>query len=249
MLNTQLIKFLTNQMKLKPNSLYISSPVNALVQGILREDKTLDQILMHGDFGLGTFNDLDGEMILLDGIFYQIRADGTVSEAPLEGSSPYACVASSEFSQKVTFQGPVNYLDLQNSIDQLILSKNLIYAIRIIGTFSSVRARSVPKQHSYRPLVDVAGDQMEFNFENISGVLAGFWTPNFMSSISVPGYHLHFLSMDKTHGGHLLDCSIQEFSVELQAIDQLILDMPHSIEYLSADLDKNVSDDLYKAEH
>ena len=53
----------------KTNSLYVSSPVNALVKGILREDKTLKEVLTHGDFGLGTFNDLDGEMVLLDGVF------------------------------------------------------------------------------------------------------------------------------------------------------------------------------------
>jgi acetolactate decarboxylase len=236
-------------MKLKPNSLYVSSPVNALVQGILREDKTLEQILTHVNFGLGTFNDLDGEMILLDGNFYQIRADGSVSVAPLGESSPYVCVTEFEHSKKIHFQGPVSYLDLQNSINGLILSKNLMYAIRVTGTFSFVRARSVPKQHSYRPLVDVAGDQKEFHFQDMPGILVGFWTPDFMQSISVPGYHLHFLSLDRMHGGHLLDCSIHEFSVELQAIDQLVLDLPHSIEYLSANLDKDISGDLQKAEH
>ena len=236
-------------MKLKPNSLYVSSPVNALVQGILREDKTLEQILMHGNFGLGTFDDLDGEMILLDGIFYQIRADGSVSVAPLEEGSPYACVTAFEVSQKVDLQGAVSYLDLQKRIDGLTLSKNLMYAIRITGHFSFIRARSVPKQHAYRPLVDVAGDQQEFNFEEMQGVLVGFWTPDFMQSISVPGYHLHFLSLDRMHGGHLLDCSVHDFSIELQPIDQLVLDLPHSIEYLSANLNKDISGDLQKAEH
>lgn len=236
-------------MKLKPNSLYVSSPVNALVQGILREDKTLEQILMHGNFGLGTFDDLDGEMILLDGIFYQIRADGSVSVAPLEEGSPYACVTAFEVSQKVDVQGAVSYLDLQKRIDGLTLSKNLMYAIRITGHFSFIRARSVPKQHAYRPLVDVAGDQKEFNFQEMQGVLVGFWTPDFMQSISVPGYHLHFLSLDRMHGGHLLDCSVHDFSIELQPIDQLVLDLPHSIEYLSANLNKDISGDLQKAEH
>ena len=236
-------------MKLKPNSLYVSSPVNALVQGILREDKTLEQILTHGNFGLGTFDDLDGEMILLDGIFYQIRSDGSVSVAPLEEGSPYACVTAFEADKKVNVKGQVSYLDLQKRIDGLILSKNLMYAIRITGHFSFIRARSVPKQHAYRPLVDVAGDQQEFNFEEMQGVLVGFWTPDFMQSISVPGYHLHFLSLDRMHGGHLLDCSVHDFSIELQPIDQLVLDLPHSIEYLSANLNKDISGDLQKAEH
>ena len=125
----------------------------------------------------------------------------------------------------------------------------LMYAIRITGYFSFIRARSVPKQHAYRPLVDVAGDQQEFNFEEMQGVLVGFWTPDFMQSISVPGYHLHFLSLDRMHGGHLLDCLVHDFSIELQPIDQLVLDLPHSIEYLSANLNKDISGDLQKAEH
>ena len=236
-------------MKIKPNSLYVSSPVNALVQGILREDKTLNQILGHGNFGLGTFNDLDGEMIILDGNFYQIRSDGTVSIAPIEGSSPYACVTEFEADSKIELKGPFGYMDLQKCIDGLLLSKNLMYAIKIVGNFSFVRARSVPKQDSYKPLIEVAADQKEFNFHEISGVLAGFWTPDFLHSISVPGYHLHFLSTDKTHGGHLLDCTIHDMTIELQAIDQFVLDLPHSIEYLSANLDIDVSNDLKKAEH
>ena len=236
-------------MKLKPHSLYVSSPVNALVQGILREDKTLKQILTHGNFGLGTYNDLDGEMILLDENFYQIRADGTVSVASLNASSPYACVTAFVATHQIRLNGSFDYADLQKQIDGLILSKNLMYAIKIEGKFASVRARSVPKQSSYRPLVDVAGDQKEFQFQDMSGVLVGFWTPDFMQSISVPGYHLHFLSADKMHGGHLLDCSVQDLSIELQAIDQLVLDLPHSVEYLSANLDKDVSGDLKKAEH
>ena len=47
----------------KYNSLYVSSLVNAIVIGILREDKTLKEVLEHADFGLGTINDLDGEMV------------------------------------------------------------------------------------------------------------------------------------------------------------------------------------------
>ena len=33
------------------SNLYVSSPVNALVQGILREDNALSHILEKGDFG------------------------------------------------------------------------------------------------------------------------------------------------------------------------------------------------------
>ena len=56
--------------------LYVSAPVNALVEGLYWEDTTIADILARGDFGLGTFNDLDGEMVVLDGQVYQLRSDG-----------------------------------------------------------------------------------------------------------------------------------------------------------------------------
>ncbi|OWF65182.1 acetolactate decarboxylase [Polynucleobacter hirudinilacicola] len=231
------------------NSLYVSSPVNALVQGILREDKTLQQVLEHGNFGLGTFNDLDGEMVLVDGIFYQLRSDGSALIPDLNIGTPYACVTHFSPVQSFDTLKDGTYLDLQQVIIESILSNNLIYAIRIEGTFTRIRARSVPKQDAYRPLVNVANDQKEFEYEHISGQLVGFWTPDFMHSISVPGFHLHFLSADKSHGGHLLDFVIKAGKVWLQPLDQLSLDLPHTIEYLNANLEKDNSEDLNKAEH
>lgn len=231
------------------NSLYVSSPVNALVQGILREDKTLQQVLEHGNFGLGTFNDLDGEMVLVDGIFYQLRSDGSALIPDLNIGTPYACVTHFSPVQSFDALKDGTYLDLQQVIIESILSNNLIYAIRIEGTFTRIRARSVPKQDAYRPLVNVANDQKEFEYEHISGQLVGFWTPDFMHSISVPGFHLHFLSADKSHGGHLLDFVIKAGKVWLQPLDQLSLDLPHTIEYLNANLEKDNSEDLNKAEH
>jgi acetolactate decarboxylase len=232
-----------------PNSLYVSSPVNALVQGILREDKTLAEILAHGNFGLGTFNDLDGEMVLVDGIFYQLKSDGSVEKSDLSSASPYACVTHFESIEPISLSGPLNYLDLQNSITKTMLSANLIYAIRVEGLFSNIHARSVPKQHCYRPLVDVAGEQVEFNFQSIAGQLVGYWTPDFMGSVTVPGFHLHFLSEDKLHGGHLLGCTLESATLWLQPIDQLTLDLPHSTEYLEAELIKDTFSALNKAEH
>ena len=232
-----------------PSHLYVSSPVNALVQGILREDKTLSHILERGDFGLGTFNDLDGEMVVLDGVFYQLRSDGTALIASGNTQSPYACVTHFKPAIVGSLDTCQSFAGLQSYIDTLLLSKNLIYAIKVTGQFLTLRARSVPKQDAYRPLVEVAHDQIEFNFENVAGTLVGFWTPDFMHSVTVPGYHLHFLTDDREHGGHLLECQATEMRIELQAIDQLVLDLPHSIEYLSASLDQDTMADLNKAEH
>jgi acetolactate decarboxylase len=233
----------------KITHLYVSSPVNALVQGILREDKSLNSILSHGNFGLGTFNDLDGEMVLLDGVFYQLRSDGSASIASLEMQSPYVCATFFKPTQSFTLSKATSFSAIQDAIDQFVVSKNLIFAIQISGQFNFVQTRSVPKQDSYRPLVDIAHEQTEFTFTDVSGVMVGFWTPDFLHSVSVPGYHLHFLTQDHQHGGHLLHCEAKDITIEIQAIDQLSLDLPHSYEYLTADLSQDVKEALNQAEH
>ena len=233
----------------KTNSLYVSSPVNALVKGILREDKTLKEVLEHGDFGLGTFNDLDGEMVLLDGVFYDLHSDGKTNVADINLETPYACVTHFKPETSVIVDEELTFDTLKKKIDSLFLSKNLIYAIQVAGHFKSIKARSVPKQEAYRPLVDVAGDQKEFFFKEEEGTLVGFWTPDFMHSVTVPDYHLHFISDDKQRGGHLLEFLSSKVEIKIQPIEQLTLDLPHSIEYLNASLDEDISDDLDKAEH
>jgi acetolactate decarboxylase len=233
----------------KLNSLYVSAPVNALVTGILREDKTLKQVLEHGNFGLGTFNDLDGEMVLLGGVFYHLHANGTTHIADVDMKTPYACVTHFKPEVSLICNDELTFDRLKIKIDEMVLSKNLIYAIRVAGTFKSIKARSVPKQEAYRPLVDVAGDQKEFLFEDTEGTLVGFYTPNFMGSVTVPGYHLHFISNDRENGGHLLGCVSGDVEISVQSIDQLMLDLPHSVEYLTASLNNDVRKDLDKAEH
>jgi acetolactate decarboxylase len=54
------------------NPVYLSAPVSALMKGLYEKDTTIANIKKHGDFGLGTFNDLNGEMVMLDGIVYQL---------------------------------------------------------------------------------------------------------------------------------------------------------------------------------
>jgi acetolactate decarboxylase len=114
--------------------------------------------------------------------------------------------------------------------------------------FSHVKVRSVPKQDSYRPLVEVAKDQPVYNFQNIEGTLAGFFTPSFMSSVNVPGWHLHFLSADLQHGGHLLECRPQKIRAGIQFIHSLELSLPTSLDYLTLDFQRDIGQDLNKAE-
>ncbi len=230
------------------SKIFISTPVNALVEGIYQQNIPVSEILHHGDFGLGTFNDLDGEMVILDGKIYQADSTGKVSEMDSKILTPFACTT---FFKPVCFEeykGRLNYSDFLKWIESLMPSPNIFYAFKIKGNFEFVRTRSVPKQENYRPLVEVAKDQPEFRYQNVNGTLAGFHTPSFMSSLNVPGLHLHFLSEDLSKGGHLLECITKEITAEIQFLYSLELSLPVNLDYLFWDFRRDIVKDLNKAE-
>jgi hypothetical protein len=66
------------------------------------------------------------------------------------------------------------------------------------------------------PLVQAAAVQPEFEFHNISGTLVSFWTAEYAKSLNVPGYHLHFISVERAHGGHVLQWRGKKLSLQIQ---------------------------------
>lgn len=225
-----------------------TAPVNALAQGLYEQNTTVAELKHCGDFGLGTFNDLDGELVMVNGQVFRADANGHCRIMPDDTKTPFATVTffRPDLTEPVRagdFEG--RFLDL---LEKMVMSDNMLYAIRVEGTFARVRCRSVPKQELYRPLVEVTRQQQEFEWEEQSGVLVGFHVPDFMASLNVPGYHLHFLSDDRTHGGHLLDCDIRSVTVAMQHVPTLELDLPMTLDYLTAELATDIRKDLEEAE-
>ncbi|MCC6135366.1 MAG: acetolactate decarboxylase [Candidatus Contendobacter sp.] len=227
---------------------YQCTPINALVEGIYEQKIPFAQIRQHGDFGLGTFDQLDGEMVMLDGQIYQMTADGQVKPVGDQALTPFACVTFFKPMSQDTLTGKTDYAAFLQWLLNLLPSPNIFYALRIDGVFAQVKVRSVPKQESYRPLVEVAREQPVFEFHEIEGTLAGFFTPTFMASINVPGLHLHFLSADRQHGGHLLECQPQQVQAGVQLINTLELGLPMNLDYLTCDFQRNIDQDLHEAE-
>lgn len=233
---------------LKDSSLYLCAPVNALVEGIYEQKIPFTEVKKYGDFGLGTFDNLDGEMVMLEGKVYQITADGRARRVEDQALTPFACVTFYKPISHDQIESELAYDAFLKSIHALLPSPNIFYAIRIDGLFAYIKARSVPKQENYRPLVEVAKDQPIFRFSDVEGTLAGFFTPAFMGSLNVPGLHLHFLSADLRYGGHLLECRPKKVCVGVQIINKLELKLPISLDYLTWDFSRDTSQDLNKAE-
>jgi len=130
---------------MKNGRIYLSSPVNALVEGIYEQNISLAEVKKHGDFGLGTFNDLDGEMLMLDGRVFQITAAGDVNRIDEDALTPFSCVTFFEAMTTDSLAGEISHDDFLKWLDSLIPSPNIFYAVRIEGLFNEVRTRSVPK--------------------------------------------------------------------------------------------------------
>jgi acetolactate decarboxylase len=216
---------------------YQTSTMGALLDGIYDGDVTVAELLSHGDFGLGTFNGLDGEMLILDGVCHQLRADGSATVADPAEHTPFATVTWFHADHEFDVGAPTDRATLLRLIDAATDGPNLIYAIRITGLFDTVRTRTVMAQHQpYPPLAQATAGQQESEFAAISGTLAGYRMPDYEQGVAVAGYHLHFLDDGHRRGGHALDYLLADGHVEISVRSELHLALPTNAAFLHADL-------------
>ncbi len=232
------------------SAVYQKSTLSGLLVGDYDADTTVGELLRHGDFGIGTFEGLDGEMIVLDGVCRRVGADGTVAVMEADARTPFATVVWFHADRGFKLPGGTDFATARKELDAQTAAHNYFHAIKIRGAFKSVKVRSVPKQvKPYPPLTEVTKNQPVFNVENIAGTLIGFRTPDYVGTIGVPGYHFHFLSDDGTAGGHLLDFVLATpADVELQEAREFHLSLPGTSSFRGADLGKGTGQDVMKAE-
>lgn len=214
-----------------------TSTIGALLDGVYDGDLTVGELLRHGDFGLGTFNRLDGEMAILDGVCYHLRADGSATIADPADRTPFAAVTHFHTARTLDVAAETARAEVLALIDDALPSRNLIQAIRVTGTFRGVRTRTVREQTPpYPPLTEATDGQAEAVFGDVEGDLVGFRTPEFEQGISVAGYHLHFLDRDRTRGGHVLDFTLRAGHVAISTASEMHLRLPTTGAFLAADL-------------
>lgn len=239
---------LADYLQVEHATLFQVSTAGALVEGLYHGEVTIGELREHGDFGLGTFDGLDGEMVAIDGHFYQVRGDGTVHEVSDAIRTPYAMITHFPDEASVPLTDCADLTGLAAQLDPLRDSQNVFYALRIDGEFTSVATRSVRPTPEGVPLVAAAASQREFHEKDVRGTLIGFWSPGYLQSILVAGYHLHFLSQDRRSGGHLLDCAGRGLRAQVRRVADFRVSLPESASFLHADLTRNPAQDLDRAE-
>lgn len=220
------------------HTLFQTSTIGALLDGNYEGDVSFAKLGAQGDFGLGTFEALDGEMIGLDGAFYQIKSDGRAYKVDKRMKTPFAVVTFFEPRETRQISAPMDYAALRTLLDEVVAGDaETCHAVRVDGYFSYVKTRSVPRQKKpYPPLVEAVKHQPTFEFRDIRGSLVGFRFPDYVQGLNVSGYHFHFITEDRSVGGHLLECRIARGEIQVDHESDLNLELPAGVDEAMPDL-------------
>ena len=217
--------------------IYQTSLMSGLIAGVYEGDTTLGELFTHGDFGLGTFNDLDGELIAFDQHSHQLRADGSATPTRPEQKTPFAVVTWFKPSVDLPLEQPMSGEAVEALINRLAPSANLFCAIRVDGEFELVRTRTVPRQERpYKPMLEAIAEQPTFDFSETRGTLIGFRSPPYVQGVNVAGYHIHYITDQRDGGGHVLEYRLKRGRLQLGLVSKLKIELPQNQDFLSADL-------------
>jgi acetolactate decarboxylase len=219
----------------EPHVLFQASTIGALLEGAFEGDVSFAELAEQGDQGLGTVNHLDGEMVALDGRFYRADLEGRIDELSGSELTPFAVVVP--FSPDVDFEieESLDHDALLAVIEERIPTGAATSAVRIDGHFPLVEARSVPRQEPpYRPLTEVVADQHVFRLQDVQGTMVGFRFPAYAEGIEVSGWHLHFISEDRSQGGHVLDSRSASLRIGLDSSCELHVELPPGVRLTDA---------------
>lgn len=228
----------------------------SLLQGLTLGDYygsiTVEELKQHGDIGIGTFDALDGELIMVDGIVYRAAGDGSVEAVSDDETIPFSNVTFMDADETIALNGISDYASLCDELNRMVeeKGKNRFYVIRIDGSFNEMNVRSeYAQEEPYEPLVDVLEhDQTFFDYQDIKGTVVGLYCPPYMSSLNAVGWHLHFVSEDRTKGGHVLGLNIDEATLLWDDTDGFQMVLPDNDMFDGFDLTVDQSEDIKKVE-
>ena len=208
------------------NKIYQVSTLQALALGYTRPVVTAQELLEHGDTGLGTFESVDGEMIVVDGVCYQAKQDGKIVRADGTAGVPFAVAGFLENGRTFRIEEKQDIDAIKTELTVRIeewFGLNSIHIARIDGWFDVIHARAGAAYRSQHvSLKDILSKtQKDFCFEHLYGTLICVYYPDYMDGINASGWHLHFVSEDRKLGGHVFEVSMSYGECLLQKMNAL----------------------------
>ena len=226
--------------------------MQSLAQGYFDGIISVGELRRHGDTGIGTFEGVNGEMIVLDGTVYQAVSDGSIVIPSDEEMVPFSNVTWFEEDVSVSLSQAPDMPALQEQLNKIVREQgaNLFYMVKITGNFAFVKFRSEYKQEKpYRELdTALAADQVEFDAGHIRGTMVGLCCPDYMRGLNSAGWHFHFITEDRSRGGHVLQVSVEEAAASFSIADGFEMVLPKRKDFQSMDLSRNMDAQIYRAE-
>ena len=225
------------------------SVINALLLGPFDGRIPFAGLLADGDFGLGTLDRLDGELVVLDGKGYQIKSDGAVVEVGPEAMIPFAVVTPFDQDGEMPCPSVDSLSALERQLDGALGHPNNFIAVRIDAELASITLRSVHAQSKpYRPINSRADFQSVWKRDNLRGTFVGIRSPRWAHGITVPGYHWHFLAADRRSGGHVLDCQLRGGTIRHDVCGSWLVKLDESADFNRVNLSADLRDELDRVE-
>ena len=228
------------------------SLMQAFMHGEYNGVVTVGDFKAHGDTGLGTFEGVNGEMIVLDGVVYQAAADGSINVMPDNETIPFGTVTYFNEDGAITNITAKDFNDLTGQLDKEIgkYGVNNMYVIKRKGDFSNITVRSVEKQEEpYKEFTEVAAvDQKVFNHTEETGTVVAVYFPEYMNELNMHGWHLHFLSDDKQTGGHVLAFNDFSGSGQIDEIHEFNMILPTDDSFTNMNFTEDMSNKISSVE-
>ena len=233
-------------------TVYQVALLQSLTQGYYDGIIKVSELKEHGDIGIGTFEGVNGEMLVLDGTVYQALGDGTVQEAADDETVPFSNVTFFESDVKEEISGIKDINTLKDALTKTVENngKNMFCFVKLSGKFKTMNVRSEIKQEKPYKTLDVAlaTDQREFNYENVKGTVVALYCPDYMGGLNTPGWHFHFISDDKTKGGHILELAFDSAEAEYDITPEFDMCLSDNEDFQKMELAKDVSSAIKKVE-
>ena len=235
------------------NTLFQTGTLAAIMSGAYFGSTTYQELQQAGDFGIGTGNGLAGEMVEVSGKFYLANdADGNVHPMPLSMKTPFAMTTKFKASDTFSINNVHGISALKKLINAKLPSNNIYYAVKVIGTFNAITARSVlapSKKDLHLKLAQLIKKNQRINtYRHVKAELIMFKSPALSAPISVPGYHTHFITTDHKYAGHVYNINIKTAKVKIDPLNRLILQFPTNQRYLKHKIDLKDSGAINKTE-
>lgn len=241
-----------SESKTDRETIYQVSLLQGLTLGDYNGSVSVKELKQKGDTGIGTFEGVNGELIMVDGTVYRAKSDGSIETAPDDETIPFANVTFFDTDEKQNISGVSSIADLKKLLDERVekLGRNQFYMVRVDGTFKKMHARSELKQEKpYKPLAEaLKTDQREFSWDNIEGTVVALYCPQYMKDLNAAGWHLHFVSKDKKYGGHVLELDVDKAELKIDCTQGFNMQLPDTEMFPTLDLTKDQSEDIKKVE-